>query len=293
MWGLRMLDVLLDALFDSLKVLAIAFILYVLLSFFENKLVSLLEKHKKLSPLFGSTVGLIPQCGLSVVASDLYIKEKISLGTIFAVFFACSDEALPILFSSKEGLIYALPLLGIKFIGGFLIGFLIDTIYRKTLNNEEGEHSHLKGCCGHELHEEENESKLHEHLLHPLIHSLKIFLYVLIVNVIFGIIVYYIGEENIINFLSKSKYLTPLFCAIIGLIPNCASSVLITELFILGGIPFGALFSGLAVNAGLGLVYLLKNKKTLKSVLILESILIVSSIIFGYLIMLAMNLMGL
>ena len=143
MWGLRMLDVLLDALIDSLKVLAIAFILYVLLSFFENKLVSLLEKHKKLSPLFGSTVGLIPQCGLSVVASDLYIKEKISLGTIFAVFFACSDEALPILFSSKDGLIYARPLLGIKFIGGFLIGFLIDTIYRKTLNNEEGDTSIL------------------------------------------------------------------------------------------------------------------------------------------------------
>ena len=288
-----MLDVFLDALLDSLKVLAIAFILYVLLSFFENKLVHLFERNKKLSPLFGSAVGLIPQCGISVVASDLYIKEKITLGTIFAVFFACSDEALPILFSTKNGLIYAIPLLLIKFIFGFSIGFLIDVVYRKTIKEDEVEASHIKGCCGHELHEEENESKLHEHLIHPLIHSLKIFLYVLVVNVIFGIIVFYIGEENIINFMMKSTYLTPVFSAIIGLIPNCASSVLITELFILGGIPFGALFSGLAVNAGLGLIYLLKNKKTIKSVLILESLLIITSISIGYLIIILMGLMGL
>ena len=221
-----MIDVLLDALFDSLKVLGIAFIIYVILSFFEEKIAHLLEKHRKISPILGATAGLIPQCGISVVASDLYIKERITMGTIFAVFFACSDEALPILFSEPSKIIYTIPLLLIKLVMGFSIGYLIDLVYRKMLREEKIEESHLKGCCGHEISHSENESKIHEHLIHPLLHSLKIFAYVLVVNVVFGIIIYYVGEENILDFLSQSTYLTPLVCALVGLIPNCASSVL-------------------------------------------------------------------
>ncbi|MCR5740968.1 MAG: arsenic efflux protein [Gammaproteobacteria bacterium] len=289
-----MLDVFLDALLDSLKVLGVTFVLYFILSFFEEKMANVLKRHEKVSPLIGATSGLIPQCGVSVVAADLYIHEKITLGTIFAVFFACSDEALPIMFSSKETLIYTLPLIGLKFIFGFLIGFLIDVVYRKSLNTSEEYESHVKGCCGHDInHDHDHEDKetfIHEHILHPIIHSLKIFLYVFIVNMLFGIAIYYIGEDNILNFLSKSKYFTPLVATLVGLIPNCASSVLLTELFVMGGLPFGALFSGLVVNAGLGLVYLLKNKKTLKSVLILEGILVVSALILGYAIILVMNL---
>lgn len=285
-----MLDVLLDALIDSLKVLGIAFLIYVILSFFEEKIAHLLEKHRKISPILGATAGLIPQCGVSVVASDLYIKERITLGTIFAVFFACSDEALPILFSEPSKIIYTLPLLLIKFVMGFSIGYLIDLVYRKILKEEDVEESHLKGCCGHDISHNENESKLHEHLVHPLLHSLKIFAYVLVVNVVFGIIIYFVGEENILNFLSQSTYLTPLVCALVGLIPNCASSVLISELFILGGIPFGALVTGLAVNAGLGAIYLLKNKNTIKDALILEGILLVSAISVGYLTIFIMGL---
>ena len=285
-----MLDVLLDALIDSLKVLGIAFIIYVILSFFEEKIAHLLEKHRKVSPILGATAGLIPQCGVSVVAADLYIKERITLGTIFAVFFACSDEALPILFSEPSKILYTIPLLLIKFVMGFSIGYLIDVIYRKVLKEEEGEETHLKGCCGHDIAHSEEESKLHEHLIHPLLHSLKIFAYVLVVNVVFGIIIYFVGEDNILNFLSQSTYLTPLVCAVVGLIPNCASSVLITELFILGGIPFGALLTGLAVNAGLGAIYLLKNKNTVKDALILEAILFVSAVAIGYLTIFIMGL---
>ena len=286
-----MLDVLLDALIDSLKVLAIAFVIYIILSFFEEKIARLLEKHRKISPILGATAGLIPQCGVSVVAADLYIKERITMGTLFAVFFACSDEALPILFSEPSKILYTIPLLLTKFILGFSLGYLIDVIYRKTLNIEEiTDSEHIKGCCGHDISNHENESKLHEHLIHPLLHSLKIFAYVLIVNIVFGIIIYYVGEENILSFLSQSTYLTPLVCALVGLIPNCASSVLISELFILGGIPFGALVTGLAVNAGLGAIYLLKNKKTIKDVLILEGILLLSAILTGYITILIMGL---
>lgn len=285
-----MLEVFLDALKDSAIVFGVALVIHVLLSFFEDKIVHLFEHHKKVSPIIGATAGLIPQCGISVVASDLYLKEEISMGTIFAVFFACSDEALPILISSGKPALYALPLIGLKFVGGFLIGLLIDLIIRKTVEQKEFEvPQELKGCCGHHIHAEA-ESPIHEHLVHPLLHSLKIFLYVFVVNMAFGTLIYFITEERIMAFLSQAKWITPLVSVLVGLIPNCASSVLLTELFLLGGLPFGALFSGLSVNAGLGLVYLLKNKKAIKDVLILESSLIVASLLFGYSIMIVMGL---
>ena len=279
--GAKMLDVLKDALLDSLKVLGIAFILYVLLSFIEDKISRLLEKNKKISPLIGSIAGVIPQCGISVVASDLYIENKITLGTLFAIFFACSDEALPILFSDIHLIGYAIPLILIKIIFGFLFGLLIDTIYRKSISNEQLDKMHHHGCCAHEI--DSDESMIHKHLVHPLIHSLKIFLYVLIINVIFGLLIYFIGEDNILTFMIQIKWLTPIFTSLIGLIPNCASSVLITDLFMLESIPFGALISGLSINAGLGMIYLLKDKTKIKDALILLGLLFATSILVGYL----------
>ena len=105
---------------------------------------------------------------------------------------------------------------------------------------------------------------------------------VFIVNLFFGVAIYFIGEENILQFLSQSQWITPLVCALVGLIPNCASSVFISELFILNGIPFGALFTGLCVNAGLGLIYLLKNRKSWKDILYIVILLLGSSILLGY-----------
>ena len=116
-------EVLLDALIDSLKVLGIAFIFNVLLSFFEGKFSKVIGKQNKLSPLVGSTSGIIPQCGVSVVAADMYMKERITAGTLLAVFFACSDEALPLMFTETSKIVYVLPLLLIKIIFGFILGF--------------------------------------------------------------------------------------------------------------------------------------------------------------------------
>lgn len=288
-----MLDVFLDALIDSLKVLGISFIIYIVLSFFEEKLSNLLKRHKKTSPIIGASVGLIPQCGLSVIAADLYLKEAISIGCLFAVFFSCSDEALPILLSDPSHALYVIPLILLKFFFGFLIGFAIDLVHNKKvmkeLNLADFEESHV-GCCHHDI--DHPDSKIKEHLVHPAIHSLKIFAYVFIVNMIFGLIIYWIGEDTILEFLNQSKYITPLVCGVVGLIPNCASSVLISELFILNGIPFGALFTGLSVNAGLGLVFLLKNKKSWKQVGIIVSLLFISSIVLGYVIIGVMSIIG-
>lgn len=278
-----MLDLLIDALLDSLKVLGFSFIIYFILSFFEDKISHLLQHHKRVSPIIGAAAGLIPQCGISVVASDLYLKERITIGTLFAVFFACSDEALPILISDINKAIYVIPLLLMKIIFGFGFGYLLDLIVKNKKEKIEIDEEEIHiGCCHHEIDHET--SKLMTHLVHPLLHSLKIFIYVLIVNIIFSLIVYFIGENNIVSFLSTNLYLTPIFAAIIGIIPNCASSVLLCEVFISGGIPFGALFTGLCMNAGLGLVYLLKNKKSWKSILILEGYLLITSVVLGYII---------
>lgn len=276
------------ALIDSVKVFVFTLIIFVLLSFVEHKIITVFKKHKNISPIIGASVGLIPQCSFSVIASDLYLKQHISIGCLFAVFFSCSDEALPILFSNFDKSIYIIPLLLLKFIFGFIFGFILDKIYVKhEFENNEIEADHDHSLCGHNT---ENSTKVNKHLFHPLIHSLKIFIYVLIVNIIFGFIIYLIGEENITNFLSQSKYLTPLVSAIVGLIPNCSSSILLTTLFTSNYLPFGAMLTGLCVNAGLGLVYLLKNKKTWKDIIILVFTLLITSIVLGYLTIFIMNI---
>ncbi len=214
------------------------------------------------------------------------------MGTLIAVFIACSDEALPIIVSYPDKAIMILPLLGIKFVYGTLIGFLVDLIYKphllseEDINKDKEEHKDEKhlGCCGHDIDEEGKESWAHEHLLHPLIHSLKIFAYVFVINFIFGSIIYGVGESNFEAFLSSSKYLTPLYATLIGIIPNCASSVIISEMFVKNSLSFGATLAGLCMNAGLGMMVLLKDKSSLKNALRVFLIMFVSSLFIGYLV---------
>jgi len=276
-------QIALDALLDSLKVLGVSFLVYFLLSFFEDKLARLLEKKKGYGPLLGSLSGSIPQCGISVVASDLYVKGSISMGTLVAVYLSTSDEALPIIFSSFGGKWYmAFVLLAIKMVGGALFGTLVDLIYRPTFTERGSIPVSVchKGCCGHEV---EGEGAFHEHFLHPLFHSLKIFLYAFIVNFLFNWLISYLGgEEALASFLSSNLYLSPLYALLVGLIPNCASSVVLSEVYLLGGIPFGALLTGLAVNAGLGPIYLFKSKKSWKEGVTVMLIVIASALIMGY-----------
>jgi len=278
-WDLA-LEIILDSLKDSALVFAFVFVVHFILSFIDNKLANFLVKRKKIAPLFGSLFGLIPQCGTSVLAADLYIKKYITIGTITAVFLSCSDEAFIAILASgiPEKMLMVLPLIGIKFSIGFVTGFLFDLIFSKQ-KVEEVEHVEEEHEC-HEHHHENN--KWHKHLIHPLIHSLQIFGYVLVINLILGFIIGFVGEDNFKSFIQMNKYLTPLFSSIIGLIPNCASSLLISELFVEGSLSFGALLSGLLVNAGLGMMVLLKNKSSAKSVLIILGVCFVVAVASGY-----------
>ena len=285
-----MLDVFLDALLDSLKIFGIAFIIYFIFSFVHDKVTSLFQKHKKISPMVGSLCGLIPECGISIVGADMYKKEEISMGTILAIFFTCSDEALFILLGDYHKMIYVLPLLLIKFIFGFIFGYMIDFFYKKQEIKKEEKELKLD-CCEHEHHHEKH-TWIDEHLLHPLFHCLKIFGYVFFINLVFGILIYYITEDTILSFLGTNKALGPLFAGIVGLIPNCASSVLMSKLFLLDGLSFGALITGLSVNSGLGILYLLRFKETRKNALWMTLILLTYSLMLGYILFGVMECIG-
>ena len=274
-------DIILDSLKDSALVFIFVLLVHVLLSFFENKLSNFLIKRKKTGTLFGSLFGLIPQCGTSVLGADLYVKKYITIGTLVAVFLSCSDEALiAILASAKpDKMLMVLPLIGLKFLIGFAIGLLTDLIFKNRQEIVETEGVVEEESCHH--HHVHN-SKIHKHFVHPLLHSLEIFGYVFAINLTIGFIIGFVGEENFANFLQINKYLAPLFASIVGLIPNCASSLLLSELFVEGNLSFGALLAGLLVNAGLGMFVLLRNRKSAKNILWILLICFITAVTFGY-----------
>ena len=260
------LEILLDSLKDSVLIFAFVFLFHVILSFIETPVSNFLIKRKKTSPIFGALFGLIPQCGTSVVAADLYLKRLITFGTLIAVFLSCSDEALLVLLSAwNEKTLAIFPLIGLKLVAGIVFGFLIDLIIRKQALEEVDHIEEEKEC---HTHHHEN-TPAHAHLIHPLIHAIKIFIYVFIINLSLGLIIGLVGEDNFKNFMISNRYLAPLFTSIIGLIPNCASSVLITELYLSNALSFGALFAGLLVNSGLGMMILIRHKEVKKTVIVL------------------------
>lgn len=281
-----MADVFLDAFLDSLKVFPFLFLLYVLIEFLEHR--TDVTRHENLlkgnlAPLLGAATGLIPQCGFSVMAAKLYDKKLIRTGTVLAVFLATSDEALIILLShvtdgSKAAAI--MPIIAIKFIVAVGVGYLANAILRHEAVGELNEGEVICGnACGQD-HEEDG--KFQRYFLHPLLHSLEIFVYIFIVNILFGVILYFVGEDKLAAALQSAYWLQPLVAAAIGLIPNCASSVVITETFILGGLSFGGCVAGLCANAGLGFVTLFKNTRAWKRNLLLVLTLYAVGVAVGY-----------
>ena len=272
-------EIIIDALRDSLLVFIFVFLVHLIISYFENNLSNFLVKRRKTGPLFGSLFGLVPQCGTSVIGADLYIKKYISLGTLVAIFLSCSDEAfIAILTSGSDKTIMILPLIGVKFLVGLVVGIIIDLIYRKQeIAKAEKELEHH--TC--HVHDKEN-TDLHQHLIHPLLHSVEIFAYVLVINLILGFVIGFIGEDTFKSFLDSNRYLTPLYSCIVGLIPNCASSLLLSELFVEGNLSFGALVGGLLVNSGLGMMVLIKNRHSAKNVFLILRICLFVAIISSY-----------
>lgn len=277
------MEVVLDALLDTLKVFPFILIIYILIELLEHR-TSFTKNHKLLqgglAPLVGTVTGIIPQCGFSVMAAKLYDKNFIRTGTLLAVFLATSDEALIILISSGASAAAVMPLIAIKIAVGLAVGYLVNFLLsgEKLAELQDEDHDEIHGySCGRE-----HEGKaVKVYFVEPLIHSLKIALYILIVNLVFGFIVEAVGEDAISSSLIGGPYLQPLITSAVGLIPNCASSTIITQTYVAGGIMFGSMVAGLCCNAGLGFVILLKNTKKIKRNILLIITLYAVSVVVG------------
>lgn len=275
-----MWQIVLDAFLDTLKVFPFLLVSYILIEFIEHK-TTFTRNHKilqgKLAPLIGSATGLVPQCGFSVMAAKLYDKGLIRTGTLLAVFLATSDEALIIFLSSGTSAAYIMPVIVIKLLVGIGIGYLVNFIFTAEKLNEAGLEE-IHAYISEREHEGKSDFKIF--FLNPFLHSLLIAFYLLIVNLIFGFIMDAVEDTIASSLMIGGAYWQPFITAVIGLIPNCASSVVITQAFIDKGILFGSLISGLCANAGLGLVVLFKNTKKIKrNILFVITLYLISAVV--------------
>jgi len=275
---------------DTLLLLPWLVLIYIVIELLENKtdLASSKKLQGKAAPLIGSVTGLIPQCGFSVMAAKLFEQKYITLGTLFAIFLSTSDEAFIILLSDGAGAIWLLPMIVSKIAIGLLVGYTIDFVAKwlgkgqnlrsrpqvdwekpPTTVHEIFMRSYLEetfdtsaSCsCGRE---HDGTRPFYTYAVLPALHALKVALFIFLINFALGFVIELVGEDAFSAFMQKNVFLQPFITSAIGLIPNCASSVVLTETFLLGGIGFGACLGGLCANAGLGFVVLLKNVKKWK-----------------------------
>lgn len=269
-----MLDVILDTLIDALKLLPFLFITFLIMELIEHKysekLSKKLAKVNKVGPVLGSLLGIIPQCGISASATNLYITRVISIGTLISVYLSTSDEMLPVLISENANLSVILKLLLIKFICGIFFGFIIDFLFNKKKKE------HIKDFC--EIEECDCE---HGILKSSIIHTLKTFIYILIITFTLNLIITYFGESFMEKLLVSKNPFGIIITSLVGLVPNCSTSILLTELYIKGFLSVGKLLSGLLVNAGIGLLILFRYNKAKKENIKIIAILLVIGILVG------------
>lgn len=356
-------EAVLEALKESLISLPILFIVYFLMELIENKQQVKFEKFvarsKKTGPLWGSLIGCIPQCAFSAVMADLFSRKMITIGTLFAVFIATSDEAIAVLLSNPEKIGSVFVLILVKLIIAILIGFIIDLIYKNqklkvdSINhnshyNHEHTHKHnivkssneeytqreLNGevlenteendvsnkeiiksqenvkkvaceSCEHcsvckkeekECEECEHNKLHHKHqieevdkkhnILHIFLEALRhtaiIFAWILGVNLVLGVLLHFIGLEGLKNILLSGTIFEPIILSLIALIPNCASSVAIVDLYINGVVGFGSAIGALCTCAGLGLIILFKNNKNVKQNILITISLYAIGVLVGF-----------
>ncbi len=273
-------DALLDALIDGVKLLPFLLITYLVMEYLEHKASAksqkVIEKSGKFGPLIGSLLGIVPQCGFSAAASNLYAGRIITMGTLISIYLSTSDEMLPIFISEQVPASMILKILGIKVIIGMLTGFVIDFIYRRITHNKK-EELRIEHMCDHE----HCHCKEGHFVKSAIIHTLQVFGFILVISLILNIVIELIGENNISAFLANKAILSVFLSGIVGLIPNCAASVIITQLFLEGFLGFGAMIAGLLVGAGVGLLVLFRVNDDIKENLKITSILYIVGVIFG------------
>ena len=293
-----MIQIVKDALFDTLKMVPFLFLIYVAIEYFEykysHKMKESLEKAGNAGPAIGAVVGTFPQCGFSVIISALYTQRLLTIGTLLAVYLSTSDEAIPIILSQPDKAKVIVPIILTKIVLALFAGYLVDFIYRRKnkkvlkhieqFEHEECHHEHNVdevGCCGHEV---GDKLEIKDLIIHPLRHTAKIFAFIFAVTLIINYIFFHFGDANISRLFLGHSFFQPFITAFVGLIPNCAASVAITQMYLRGAISYGSVISGLAAGGGLGLLVLFKENKNLKNTLTILGLLLFFSISAGVLI---------
>lgn len=288
------MEIVLEALVDIGRLVPLLAAIYLIVGFLEYRYgdrVNHFVMHLGAwGPVAGALFGCMPQCGFSVVASALYVKRLISVGTLLAVFLSTSDEAVPVLLSMPDKADMVGLLIAVKIAIAVITGVVVDRFVRRggapervpgcagcaSFGDAVKDHT---GCCSHGLHDTRSEAKAL--ILHPMLHTAKIAAFLFVLTLIFGLLAEKMGRERIDALFLSGTALQPVLASFIGLIPNCFASVLLAELFAGGVISFGSLVAGLCSGAGLGLLVLVKENKDRVDTLRVIALLLGVSILVG------------
>lgn len=257
-----MFDIIADSFIDSIKLLPFLLLTYLLMEVLEHKTGNAARKRirtaGKFGPVWGGLLGVMPQCGFSAAASSLYAGRVITVGTLIAVYLSTSDEMLPILISENVPAAAILKILGVKVIIAILSGLMIEIIYISVLKRREKDMDIHVVC-------EEEHCRCEDGIIKSAVkHTFKIFFYILLISLALNMVIVWVGEDAISRLFMSTPVVGELIAAFVGLIPNCASSVVITELYLDGMIGAGAMMSGLLVNAGVGILVLFRLNRDWK-----------------------------
>lgn len=249
------LEILEDTLIDAAKIIPFLFLTYLAMEYLEHrtekKTKALIQRAGKFGPVFGGVLGAVPQCGFSAAASNLYAGRVITVGTLIAIYLSTSDEMLPILISEKVDAEVILKILLAKAVMGIIGGLVVDLVFRCF--HPEAEHEHIHDICEHEhCHCEEGIIKS------ALKHTVQITFFIFVTSLAINIVIHFVGEEVLEGVILDRPILGPALAGIVGLIPNCAASVVLTKLYIEGVLGIGAMMAGLLVGAGVGLLVLFR-----------------------------------
>lgn len=280
------LDVLLDAAKDTLYLIPFLFVTYLAMEWLEHKAGDRAEEAVRRAgaagPVVGALVGIVPQCGFSAAASTLWAGRVITLGTLFAVYLSTSDEMLPIFLAEAVSPLTIVKILGAKIIIGMVMGFVVDAGLRLARRDKEKlrihelcerEHCHCNGEChaceqnpelAYNFEHDDDHEHHHEHgsiLRSAAKHTLQVTVFIFVITLVLNGVIAAVGEDAIGAFLSQNPVLSVLGSAIVGLIPNCAASVVIAQLYVEGSLGAGAMMAGLLVSAGVGMLVLFRANR--------------------------------